>query len=39
MRCYGWKKEVEETEWLLAETHHSRSDTGYMCKLQFEVMT
>lgn len=36
-RCYGWKREIEETEWLLVEVRHDINDSGYTNSLQFET--
>lgn len=36
-RCVGWKREIEETEWLLVEVRHDIGDAGYTNSLQFET--
>lgn len=36
-RCIGWKREIEETQWLLVEVRHDISDSGYTNSLQFET--
>lgn len=36
-RCVGWKREIEETEWLLTEVTHDMSDSAYTNSLKFEM--
>ncbi|OLO05097.1 phage late control D family protein [Salinicola socius] len=36
-RCVGWKREIEETEWLLVEVRHEINDGGYTNSLQLET--
>ncbi|SHF00029.1 hypothetical protein SAMN02745148_01562 [Modicisalibacter ilicicola DSM 19980] len=33
----GWKREVEETPWLITEVIHDISDSAYTASLQFEI--
>nr|WP_242495831.1 contractile injection system protein, VgrG/Pvc8 family [Salinicola tamaricis] len=36
-RCYGWKREIEETEWVLTEVRHEIGDGGYSTELTLET--
>ncbi|WP_251978575.1 phage late control D family protein [Salinicola avicenniae] len=35
-RCVGWKREIEETAWLLTEVRHELSESSYITHLRLE---
>lgn len=35
--CHGWKRDIDETEWLLVEVRHDINESGYISSLQFET--
>lgn len=39
VRCIGWKKEINETPWVISKVTHNISDSGYTCSLELEELS
>ncbi len=38
LRCIGWKKQIDETPWLITKVTHNISDSGYTCSMECEEL-